>query len=128
VNIRSNMSAKAKQVKVRDTQVIDIDQIEPLDSRILVKRLDTVTVNRLIIIPDAYRQKSGRGVVLATGPGKFLYLKDKKKVRRPMGVKPGEVVVFGAQWDDLEGKLGDGYALIQEDDVLYKDLSARTDV
>jgi co-chaperonin GroES (HSP10) len=121
------MAAKAKQVKVRDTKVIDIDKIEPLNDRILVRRLDSVTTSHLIIVPDAYRPKSGRGVVLATGPGKYLYMESGKKVRRPMGVKQGDVVTFGARWDDLEGKLGDGFALIMEDDILHKDLDAATD-
>lgn len=110
-----------KRARIKDSKVIDIDCIEPLDCRILVRRLDNVTTSRLIIIPEAYRPKSGRGVVLATGPGKYLYAENGKKVRRPMGVKPGDIVTFGARWDDLEGKLGDGFALIMEDDILHKE-------
>lgn len=94
---------------------INIDRIQPLDSRILVRRIQPIT-SSLIIVPDCAKEKSTKGVVLATGPGKVIDYENGKKVRRPMGVKVGDVIEFG-KWDDLEGHLGGDFALCQEDDV-----------
>jgi len=109
------MSAAARRKKIQTKTGIDIDEIQPLDSRILVRRIQPVT-SSIIIIPDCAKEKSTRGVVLATGLGKVIDYEGGKKIRRPMSVKPGDIVIFGP-WDDLEGHLGGDFALVQEDDI-----------
>jgi len=101
--------------RAKSTKAIEIDEIQPLDDRILIRRIQEVT-SSIIIIPDCAKAKATKGVVLAAGQGKIIDYENGKKVRRPMGVKPGDVVTFGP-WDDLHGKLGGDFCLISEGDV-----------
>jgi co-chaperonin GroES (HSP10) len=92
----------------------------PLNDRILVQRL---TPPSLVALTDG--DKSGKGVVLSTGPGKWMETSDGYPYRRPMQVKPGDVIRFTARWDDAEGaglseKFGiPDLALITEGDIWW---------
>jgi chaperonin GroES len=93
--------------------------IEPLGDRVLVKREDADQKKSPggIIIPDtAQKDKSKRGVVVATGPGK---LSDEGKLI-PMVIKKGAKVFFNAGWDNevvIEGEDAE-YFLVHESDIL----------
>lgn len=66
-------------------------------------------------------EKSGKGVVLATGPGKWMETEEGEWWRRPMTVHAGDLVYFTPRWNDAEGlgyQLGPDEVLIYEADVL----------
>lgn len=95
--------------------------IKPLHDRILVQPLD-VTYSRTIQV--IYRTQPLRGIILACGPGhypiKYRYgTKDGKRVkvaaihtgqRRPIEVKPGDLVELGGTHDTPDGKGRRGYS------------------
>jgi chaperonin GroES len=71
--------------------------IKPLYDRVLVKRLQVEDKTPGgVVIPDVAREKPLRGVVIDVGSGRTL---DDGKVR-PIEVKPGDQVVFGADAGD----------------------------
>jgi chaperonin GroES len=71
--------------------------IKPLYDRVLVKRLEVEDKTPAgVIIPDVAKEKPLRGVVIDVGSGKTL---DDGKVR-PIEVKPGDQVMFGADAGD----------------------------
>lgn len=90
-------------------------KLKPLHDRILVKRLEEEQVTKGgIIIPDSAKEKPIKGEVVAAGPGKTA--DDGKLV--PMGVKPGDKVIFN-KYADTEVKIdGEELLIMREDDVL----------
>ena len=93
--------------------------IQPLGDRVLVKRLDTEDMKSPagIIIPDtAQKEKSKRGLVIATGPGR---ISDEGKLI-PVSVKAGMKIYFNAGWDNEVKFDGDEaeYFLVHENDIL----------
>ena len=95
------------------------NSIQPLGDRVLVKRedIDHKKSPGGIIIPDtAQKDKSKRGVVIATGPGK---VSDEGKLI-PINIKVGAKVFFNAGWDNevvIEGEDAE-YFLVHESDLL----------
>jgi chaperonin GroES len=66
--------------------------VQPLYDRVLVRRLNNEERTAAgIVIPDVAKEKPHRGVVVEIGSGKMM---EDGKVR-PIGVKPGDQVVFG---------------------------------
>ena len=91
-------------------------KIQPLQDRILVKRLDTEVEEKVggIIIPDTAKEKPQEGEVVAVGPGKVT---DDGK-RQPVEVKEGDRILF-AKYAGTEVKSeGEEYLIMREDDVL----------
>ncbi len=66
--------------------------LKPLHDRLIVRpaKADEVTKGG-IILPDTAKEKPVQGEVLACGPGKF----DDAGKLMPMGVKVGDVVLYG---------------------------------
>ena len=89
--------------------------LKPLNDHIVVKRLEQESVSKGgIIIPDNAKEKPTKAVVMAVGSGKLG--KDGKRIE--MGVKVGEIVLFG-KYSGSEVKLnGEEYMILREDDVL----------
>jgi chaperonin GroES len=86
--------------------------IEPLDDRVLVRRIPEA--EGLIIAPDIAKELAGRGEVLAVGPGKMM----KGGWRRPVAVNIGDIVHFSSRWNDLPmSTITDDLVLIQEMDI-----------
>ena len=84
-------------------------EFRPLHDNILVFRLPDGMAEGLIIEPEVARKPSRYGTVMAVGPGK----RDSQGYRRPLCVKPGDVIRFGRYTD-----FDDGYLLIiREPDV-----------
>jgi co-chaperonin GroES (HSP10) len=71
----------------------------PINDRVLLQRLPDE--QGLIRLTDA--ERSGKGVVLSTGPGKWMENENGDWWRRPLAVRPGDIVRFTARWNDLEG-------------------------
>lgn len=96
-------------------EVIPKTRIRPLQDRILVRRSKELATSKGgIIIPDNAREKQVEGEVLAVGEGN----RTKEGILIPVGVKPGEVVVFG-KYDGNEIKFqGETLVLMKEDCAL----------
>jgi co-chaperonin GroES (HSP10) len=89
---------------------------QPLNDRLLVKRMADPETKKLIVPPEAYAGKWHVGEVLATGPGKWIEGINGGRVRRRMDVKPGDIVAFG-RFTDWEEK---NCVIVQEDDIIFK--------
>jgi chaperonin GroES len=71
--------------------------IKPVYDRVLVKRIEVEDKTPAgVVIPDVAKEKPRRGIVIEVGSGKTL---DDGKVR-PIEVKPGDQVIFGADAGD----------------------------
>ena len=91
-------------------------RIQPLQDRILVKRLDADEEQQVggIIIPDSAKEKPHEGEVIAVGPGKVT---DDGKRQAPE-VNEGDKILF-AKYAGTEVKSeGEEYLIMREDDVL----------
>lgn len=90
-------------------------RIQPLQDRILVKRLDEEEEQiGGIIIPDSAKEKPQEGEVIAVGPGKVT---DDGKRQAPE-VGEGDKILF-AKYAGTEVKSeGEEYLIMREDDVL----------
>lgn len=90
--------------------------VRPINDRILVRRLDTKSESKGLVIPEVCQERSTRGLVIAVGPGK----RGKKGERIPCDVKPGDIVLFG-KYTDFDR---DNLVMIQEADVRYIESAA----
>jgi chaperonin GroES len=88
------------------------EKFKPLGDRVLVKRLsDQEKTSGGIIIPDAAKEKTQTGTILAIGAGRLD--SDGKVV--PMTVKVGDVVYFG-KYSGTEAD--EDHLIIREDEIL----------
>ena len=90
-------------------------KVQPLQDRILVRRLDAEEEEvGGIIIPDTAKEKPQEGAVMAVGPGKVT---DDGK-RQAVEVKKGDRILF-AKYAGTEVKVeGEELLIMREDDVL----------
>lgn len=88
--------------------------LKPLHDRVLIKRIESEEKIGSLFIPDSAKEKPLEGEVVAVGPGRAL---DSGQIR-PMGVKPGDRVLF-AKYAETEVKVGqEEHLLLREDDIL----------
>lgn len=92
-------------------------KLQPLDDRIVVKRLDAEEKTAGgIILPDAAKEKPQRGEVIAVGPGKLL----DSGTRATPDVVAGDIVIFG-KYSGTEVKVdGVEFLIMRENDILAK--------
>lgn len=92
----------------------------PLHDWVLIKRSKPEEkTSSGIIIPDAARSKSTKGIVEAIGPGKFEQKKGKKEKKFiPTVLKPGQHVIFIDYMTKEIVLNGEEITLIQEDNIL----------
>jgi chaperonin GroES len=90
-------------------------RLRPLQDRVLIRRVDAETKTLGgIFIPDAVQEKPHEGEVVAIGPG----ARNKDGALLPMGVKPGDRVLFG-KWSGTEVKLdGEELMIMSEADIM----------
>lgn len=90
-------------------------KIRPLHDRVLIKRVEEETTTASgIVLPGSAAEKPNRGEVIAAGPGKS---NDKGEIR-PIGVKVGDMVLFG-QYAGTKVKVdGEELLMMSEDDIL----------
>ena len=90
-------------------------KIRPMNDRILVVRVEEEKKTAGgIIIPDTAKEKPQEGKVVAVGAGK---IGDDGK-RQPMGVKPGDRILF-SKYGGSDVKIdGDEHLIVREEDVL----------
>ncbi len=90
-------------------------KFKPLHDRVVVRRVESEQKTRGgIIIPDTAQEKPMEGEVVSVGPGARG---DDGKLQ-PMGVKPGDRVLFG-KWSGTEVKLdGEELIIMKESDIM----------
>lgn len=90
-------------------------KIRPLQDRVLVERIEEEEKTKGgIIIPDTAREKPQQGKVIAVGSGKT----DEKGKQVPVGVKPGERVLFGKYAGSEIEVDGKQFLIMREEDIL----------
>ncbi len=89
--------------------------IKPLHDNILLEPvISEEKTTGGIIVPDTAREKSMKGKVVATGPGKL----SKEGERLPIDIKEGDIVLY-AKFSGTEFKMDEKeYLIIKEDDIL----------
>lgn len=90
-------------------------KLVPLEDRVVIKvqEQEEVTVSG-IVLPDTAKEKSTKGKVMATGPGKY----DDNGKLMPMPVSNGDIVVF-AKYAGTELKLdGEEYLVLRATDLI----------
>ena len=90
-------------------------KLRPLHDRVIVKRLEEERKSAGgIVIPDTAAETPSMGEVVAVGPGKT----DEHGKLQPMGVKPGDKVLFG-KYSGQEFKMDNADLLhMREDDII----------
>jgi chaperonin GroES len=90
-------------------------KIEPLNDRIVVKRLEAEGKTAGgIVLPETAKEKPKEGKVISAGPGKVLDSGE----RSTMQVKAGDRVLF-TSYAGTEVKLdGEEYLIMSEEDIL----------
>lgn len=91
--------------------------LRPLGDKVLIRplsddELGTKSPSGIIIPETVDREKTDRGEVVATGPGRFD--EDGEK-RIPLEVKVGDKVIF--QWGDKIEYKGNDYYLVSESNI-----------
>ncbi|GLS18956.1 10 kDa chaperonin [Labrys miyagiensis] len=87
----------------------------PLHDRVAIRRLEGEDRSKGgIIIPDTAKEKPQEGEVIAVGPGG----RDEAGKLIPIGLKPGDIVLFG-KWSGTEVKIdGQDLLIMKESDVM----------
>jgi len=90
-------------------------KFRPLHDRVLVRRVDPEAKTAGgIIIPDTAQEKPMEGEIVAVGPG----ARDDKGTVVPLGVEPGDRILFG-KWSGSEIKLdGVDLLIMNEADIM----------
>jgi len=90
-------------------------KLRPLHDRVIVKRLEEERKSAGgIVIPDTAAEKPSMGEIIAVGPGKI----DDNGKLIPIGVKPGDKILFG-KYSGQEFKMdGTDYLHMREDDII----------
>jgi chaperonin GroES len=90
-------------------------QINPLDDRVVVKRLEQEEkTSGGIFLPETAKEKPQQGKIVAIGPGKLLDSGERGK----MSVAEGDVVIF-AKYGGTEVEVdGEELLIMRESDLL----------
>ena len=89
-------------------------KFRPLHDRIVVKRIEAEEKTAGgIIIPDAVKEKTSQGEVVAVGPGG----RDEAGKLIPIDIRAGDRVLFG-KWSGTEVKIdGEDLLIMKESDI-----------
>lgn len=86
-------------------------KFRPLHDRVVIRRAEGELKSKGgIIIPDAAKEKSQEGEVIAVGPGS----RDETGKLVPLDVKAGDLILFG-KWSGNEVKIVDEHLLIMKE-------------
>jgi chaperonin GroES len=90
-------------------------KIKPIGDKVLVERVESQEKTAGgIVLPDTAKEKPTEGRVVAVGDGKTT---DEGK-RLPLGVKPGDRVLFGSFAGTAIKDSGKEYLILEEGDLL----------
>ncbi len=110
------MATKKKTSSKKSKSKAKKFSIQPLQNRVLVKRLEEELQKTAggIIVPDTAKEKPQRGKVMAVGPGRMT--DDGKRI--DVEVSVGDEVLFG-KWSGSEITVdGEEYLFMKDDDIL----------
>lgn len=95
--------------------MLDINKVFPTEDRVLCKMIEIgeQQVGR-IIIPGNIEHRQYRALVIRTGPGAL----QEDLSRKPMGVKAGDVVVFGKYSGHDINIHTERYVMLKESEIL----------
>ncbi|ARN57862.1 co-chaperone GroES [Sedimentisphaera salicampi] len=90
-------------------------KLKPLSDNVLLKRVEESAVTAGgIVLPDSAKEKSSRGEVISTGPGKL----NDDGTTSEMKVKKGDVVIFES-YAPREVKLdGEEYLIVDQSSII----------
>jgi chaperonin GroES len=90
-------------------------KVQPLDDKIVVKRIETEEASAGgIILPDTAKEKPQQGKVVSVGAGKLL----ESGARSPLHVKEGDRILFGSYAGSTITVGDEEFVILQEDDIL----------
>ena len=89
--------------------------LRPLQDRVLLRRIEPEEkTSGGIIIPDTAQEKPMEGEIVAAGPG----ARNERGEIMPLGVKPGDRVLFG-KWSGVEVRVaGEELLVLKEADLM----------
>ena len=88
--------------------------LKPLGDRLIVKQAEAETQTKSgIILADSAKEKPQKGTVLAVGEGRF----NDAGERIPMGIEPGDVVIYGKYGGTEIKHEGENYIILTANDV-----------
>src|SRR5215510_6844529 len=92
-------------------------KIRPLEDRVVIRQIEAEEkTSGGIVLPDTAKEKPQKGEVLAVGPGKLLDSGERAEI----GVKEGDVVLFG-KYSGTDIKVdGQEIKILRETDILAK--------
>lgn len=90
---------------------MQMKNLKPLGSRVLVKRSEAARAKGGILLPDTAKEKPRQGEVVAVGPGKT----DDKGRCHPLNLKVGDTVLFSSY---AGTEFRDEYVILSEEDLL----------
>jgi chaperonin GroES len=91
--------------------------LKPLDDRVVVKPIEAEQVTAGgIVLPDAAKERSQKGEVIAVGPGRLL----ESGERCPIGLSVGDRVLFGKYGGTEIEVDGEDVKILRESDILAK--------
>jgi len=94
-----------------------MSQIQPLNDRIVVSRLEVEDVTKGgLFIPETGKEKPQSGLVIAVGSGKLI-----NNTFVPLDVKIGDTVLFG-KYSGTEVTVDDAELLILREDEIFAKL------
>ena len=90
-------------------------KLKPLSDNVLLKRVEESKVTAGgIVLPDSAKERSSRGTVISTGPGRL----EDDGSRSEMNVKKGDVVIFES-YAPREVKLdGEEYLIVDQSSII----------
>ena len=90
-------------------------RIEPLDDKVVVKRLDSESkTTGGLVLPDSAKEKPRQGKVLSVGCGRI----NGQGIRQPPQVAEGDRVVFSTYAGTEISVDGDELLILSEDEIL----------
>jgi len=87
--------------------------LQPILDRVLVRRVEEKSEGE-VVIPDAFRQESNKGEVIATGQF-FIFGNQRMNVSEV--VRPGDIVLFGEYNAEPITLDGEKYLLVRVQDI-----------
>lgn len=100
---------------LRKTKTVEMKaHYQPMNDRVLLREI-VEEETALVVTPDAFKQKSNRGRVIAVGEGMVI-----GGVLRPINLKPGDTVLFGEYGAEPIELDGSKYLLVSAFDIRLK--------
>lgn len=96
-------------------------KIVPFGPFVVLKMVSIDKTKGGLVLPDSAKNSERIGEVLAAGPGRPLEERGNVEgaLRRPMSVRPGDIVLIGKYGHDFTID-GEKYTIVSEDEIFGK--------